>query len=351
MVTSAQKKGQIRWINIAKLICILAVVSQHGGLPMQLPYPMYRATELAVPTFFLLAGITSYLSCDRNADKKISSEILRHLKAFLGPYCFASVCYNVLALRRFDLISALTATINFSGAAHFYFAFVYLQFILIGPFLYRVVRYYRERYVQQGVVFAALLFVAYLSIRYTSMLPIYGGGYYLLGGTYLPMFYLGMIVANRMALAKPRQKWQQWTHVGVSVLLWGVWLAVMCKDNYAMDKYLPFGAGINPPSISCFVFGLLTLYMFHSVGTMLEEIHTGPVNGLLNGLSWLGRCTMYIFLFHWYMLNTVCASLGLTSVWAIRIVYYFMMVCVPVALKVLVDLVKRWFKKVMSAEA
>ncbi len=344
------KPKHIRWINIAKLICILAVISQHAGLELALPYPLYRATELAVPTFFLLSGITLFLSCQRNAEKKIFPEIWRHCLSLLAPYALATAVYVVFnIIGFFDLMSFINAFLTFSASPQLYFSFIYLQFIIVAPFLYRLIRYYRNNYVALSLMLCATILFAYLSFNYSVMFNNIGGGArYLLGATFFPLFYIGMVFGSCMHRFDHRSLKANVVNICVSAALWGGWLALMCVDQYAMDQYLPFGDGRNPPSVSCFVFGLLTLYLMHSVGVTFEHTKSRALEKVIGWLSRFGKFTMYIYLFHWFALYRICIYLPIDSIHVKRLAYYALMIGLPVATQLIVQFVKRWFMRAMQ---
>lgn len=135
-----------------------------------------------------------------------------------------------------------------------------------------------------------------ICIRYTNILPVHGGGKFLFGGTYLMLYYLGMVLAQSKLFKMNLH--HRVGMLGISVILSGTWIVLNTYHKLPFDNYLRtyWGDGFNPPSVSFMVYAMGMLFICYSFFSILEEM--GICNRIVSVLAIIGRNTLYIFMYH-----------------------------------------------------
>lgn len=89
---------------------------------------------------------------------------------------------------------------------------------------------------------------------------------------------------------------------GVVVALFVGTLAIttiLCKfvqiNRCQIDRYFPFGGGINPPSISLCMYAILIAFTLLFLEKVLSTFDLTMAYRLLGGFAFLGRYTLHIF--------------------------------------------------------
>lgn len=302
---------RIQWIDCAKAVAIVAVLIDHNsGLLYKNP-AIERASYFSVSLFILLSGIAAW----KPADPQTSVEKGKYafftpfskFRGILTDYALAVLLLQIWYTRFFDLKTYLTDLANFSIQSHYYFLVFFLQLKLISPALVSWCRFCNTRKGKWGWQLATLAFLGWFSsilIRCTFVLPVYGGGQFLFGGTYLLLYYLGIFLSS--ANIFDRTKKQCAVLFVTSGAAWCGCLWMICRDIRPLDVYLiPYwGGGINPPSVQLMMFALATLFFTYAGVTLLEELTAGKY--IVNGIAVIGRYTLYIFMYHRFIRDIIC---------------------------------------------
>lgn len=91
----------------------------------------------------------------------------------------------------------------------------------------------------------SVFIIASLTTNYTSILGIYGGGGKLLGGTYIILFYIGMILNKYKVFSSENKVTIALTLLIAGTAWWGVW-RLMCNGYQTdIDAKFPLGTGLN----------------------------------------------------------------------------------------------------------
>ncbi len=174
---------------------------------------------------------------------------------------------------------------------------------------------------QEVLLFVPIVFVAYLTTNYSNIFNIYGGGGKLLGGTYLIVFYLEML------LAKHYDTWGRYNIIKsiiISVVLACAWWCFECRDYFHIDSLIPFGAGFNPPSITSITMSIIMIFASYGIFTTLEQCrYTRFITAFI---SWLGKYTLYIFLYHRLFLDYILTKFEFQSIQIKRLIYFGAMI-------------------------
>lgn len=336
------KKTEI-WINLAKFIAIFAVLVDHSYGLLYHRSSIQFLSVYSVYLFILLMGITNYWSFERNFGN-LKKKVLFGILHIGGAYILATAIYQVTAYHSFDLLRFLTALIYFNASGPFYFVLLYIQLLIAAPFLFYAMKLSYNRYMNSKVkiwtahiiIGGGVLLTSSLTNRFTNILGIYGGGGVLFGGTYLFQLFLGMLIAENYRFLRGG-------FLGFIVFL-GLticWWRFICLDHFSLDSRLPFGQPGSQASISAVLFALMVAGLVYNLDCIMSSFHfTKKISSIW---SWLGKHTLYIFLYHRYFLDFWLARLEFLerNIWIKRISYITVMVFGSIA----IEYVVRWGKK------
>ena len=357
----SQKKKRAEWVDAAKLAAILAVLLDHTHEILYQSHQLGFFSLYNVSIFILLMGVTTYWSYRKADERRVAGqwaagrqgaargkgveadvagqsattveagqrdgtrsagavlreETLRVLRKCLGiflPYLLATTVYFLVLFDSYDFSIYWYYLWHFSLSAPFYYVFLYMQLVVVSPFLYAFVKRTESRKWLWIVGAAVILVISSLTTNHTNIADIYGGGGKLFGGTYLFLLYLGMLfgavhdgVVNRLAGSGRKAGSLLPVCVGflVSLGFTLAWWQFFARNEGGIDAHLPFGPGFNPPSISLTLFACgmgLTVFF---LGQVVDRIDRKALSGCFSALAWLGKHTLYIFLWHRFFLDIV----------------------------------------------
>lgn len=295
-------KNRITWIDCAKYCAIVAVAVDHSHtLLYQSQYIAY-ASYFSVTLFILLSGLSawySYLNRPQTVAyqlKKIGQLSLQYLFAVFIVYRYQN--------KSFDLVSYLGAALSFNIQAPYYFFLFFFQLLLISPLLLNWCQWCNAHCRISAILYhtgtvIVLFALSAVCINYTSILPVHGGGKFLFGGTYLPVYYIGVLFGNCKLLQLNNARFHR-IMLCASAPLWVCWVFLMKHQILPIDDFLSplFGPGFNPPSFEFVVFAILSLFLFYSLFSLLERSNTYIISKTVKVISTLGKYTLYIFMYH-----------------------------------------------------
>lgn len=261
---------RVRWIDCAKALAILAVMTDHTTGILYTDGNVALASYFSVPLFVIIAGMMCYGSNQRR-ELTWYQAFFRSSRGIVAAYLLANAVYMIWNSHRFDLLAYLRYVVSFNQCAPFYYVLLYLQLMLVGKLLYSVISRPAGKYplIRDIAVGAVLLAFCSWTTGYTDILGVYGGGGKLLGGTFLFLFYLGMLVRRYGLLENVTLK-KAAILSAAGLVLWYVWWRFACVDHFALDSRLPFGGGFNPPSITETVMAVAVLCLSCGVFSLFE---------------------------------------------------------------------------------
>ena len=232
---------RIEWIDCAKCVAILAVVTDHcNGFLYTNPYIAY-ASYFSVSLFVLLSGISTWITYQRGKEISFGSQFQKVKKLFL-TYAVATFLVLCILQHRFDLKEYLFYLIGFSIQGPYYYLIFFIQLLMISPVLVNWCRFVNDsknKWVMHLVTLCFLGWFAYISINYTHILKTAGGGErFLLGGTYVILYYLGMMLSSNKAFesgggGRAKRLLIAWGCIGIAVL----WVP-MKRDFYRIVMWI-----------------------------------------------------------------------------------------------------------------
>lgn len=169
-------------------------------------------------------------------------------------------------------------------------------------------------------------------IRFTYMLPVHGGGQYLLGGTFLFLYYLGILAAE-IHLFQHLYRCRVLVLI-LSGVLWIFWWLSNAYGWLKLDIWFQgyLGLGFNPPGLQVMIFAIITLLFLYSFFSLLEERARFMGVIVIRVFSVIGQHTLYIFMYHLLVLHLVLQYFPWLnkSKWLMRFGTFIPMVIVPV---------------------
>lgn len=336
---------KIKWIDGAKFIAILAVLVDHSREILYTNYRIAMSSYFSVTLFIFLSGMTMYYSDARHESETYFMSIIRGIKKIVTAYLLGTFIYQICVFRFFDFATYLKYLIGFNISGPLYFVLLYLQLMLVNKFLYKLSG---GGIIGDIMISAVILFVSCITTNYTNILNVYGGGGKLLGGTYLLVFFLGMIIAKYDLLYWIRRK----NNLAMCLLIGGLaisWWEFMCRDMFTLDRKMPFGSGVNPPGISLIIMAAIMLALSCSVFTFLEKADHKFINFCLTIVYGIGQCTLYIFIYHRLFLDYLLVPyIQFPNLWLKRCFYFMIMIIGPIFIKSVVILIEKYMNMALS---
>lgn len=327
------------WINCAKFLAIFAVLIDHTNYVLYSNQHIALASYYSVSLFVLISGYLCYSSNIKH-NRTYGQTIIKSCKRITLAYLLATFIYIISIYKFFDFQVYIDAVIHFNASGPFYYVFLYIQLMIANKAIYKLL-VFSEKYnkilemmydIGLGIV---LLIIASLTTNYTNILGIYGGGGKLLGGTYLFLFFIGMIL-NKYNVFSHLQKLTLILISGVAGIAYWGWWRIMCKGyQSAIDSKFPFGGGYNPPSITFSVLAIFMMFLcfgFFALCSLNSISNTIP-----KMVGWIGQHTLYIFLYHRLWLDFYLVDyVTIDNIHIKRVVFYSVMVFASIALEYVV---------------
>ena len=256
-------------IQVFRALAIMAVILAHT-CPLGLMTVICRPfVNLCVPLFLFLSGYLTKLD-NRDWGAVFKKRTIR----VLIPYLIWTVLYTIEAGNIKKLPVNILTT---GGAAHLYYIFVYIQFVLLTPLMGRLAR---SKYQFVGWLIAPIALALY---KYIPLLTGHPLNFYVhtvcwnacLG--WFTFYYLGLLLGNRIMVKK--------YSLTVLIVLYAVSILLQIGEGYAWMRL----GGSNPGTVlkySSLVTGTIACLIAY---TILER------GGLKKDYKWLVTVGNYSF--------------------------------------------------------
>lgn len=336
-----QKTGHIKWLNCAKTVAILAVLTDHSWNTLYSDQRIQEAAFFSVSLFILLSGMTSYMSDERH-DESWLQNFIRSSKKLVIAYLIAVVIYELCLTRTFSIVKYFDYVIHFNASPPHYFVLLYLQLMVVNRPLYLLLKKFESMKYSAAYELLTLLVVTVFSIwttKHTQFLGVYGGGGKLLGGTYLILYYLGMLCAKHGWLSGLNiKKSAILTIIGGAAYI--AWLGIVLRfGREAIDRHFPFGDGLNPPGVVIGVMAVAMLVFCAGLFSLMDNFDA--LRPIVDVFDRVGNHTLYIFIYHQLFL-LVCINyagliLPMRNKWMKRLVYFAAMLIGPIVMELVIN--------------
>lgn len=282
------------------------VVDHCNGLLYSNPF-IACASYFSVSLFIILSGYTVRITDSAKRRRTFSYQLKKVGRLYL-QYAVATFILLIFYNRFFDLKTYVTHLLNFSIQAPYYFFLFFFQLLLVSSFLLLWCRFCSSRRFPIVWHLVTALFLFWFStvlIRFTYILPVHGGGQYLFGGTYLFLYYLGILAAE-FDLFQHLYKYRMPVLI-LSNALWIFWWLSYANGWLKFDIWFQdyLGRGFNPPGIQLMIFACITLMLLYSIFSFLEERASFMGTVIVDIFSVLGQHTLYTFMYHLLVLHLI----------------------------------------------
>lgn len=277
-------KKRCRWIDFLKSLAMVAVILDHTSKFHKSGLVQYH-TGFAVGLFILVAGINSGMSIEKNCNNR-TQYLMKRTKGIIIPYIVATLTYSIYYDGfKFDLIKFIGKLITFSASGPFYFVFFFLQLIFCSVFIFNIfMKHNKGILMDGGILFVIYLLCIYLN-RCTDMGPFYGGAKYLLGGSYLFLFCLGMVIYKYMNRLLNKK----------TSILW-LLLTLLCFAIFEIYQ-LYYKGWSNPPN-KYTVFYILIIFSIVFIIKNICTLKNKSLDRLVDIINMIGSNSLYVFLYH-----------------------------------------------------
>lgn len=301
---SSHTAKRLLWIDCAKAFAIIFVLLDHLAGRLFFRPKFYHATAFAVALFVMLSGFSAQLNVIRRP-VTYGKQINRIIRLFL-QYAFATLLYSLFQ-PGWSFASYLTAVFTFSASGPFFFLLFFFQLLLTTPILTRLflkISLCKHRVLLSVAALLCAAIISSLCYHQTYILPVGGGGQYLLGASYFLTYCLGMLLATCPYFQNNSICWYEWA---IPFMLWIILVAM------SMMGYLPFsgglfflfGEGYDPPGFSLILQAFILLLFSRAFFCRLEQIRFPLIRWPLDVCAWLGRHTLSVYMYHLLILQLI----------------------------------------------
>ena len=260
-----------------------------------------------VSLFIICGGVSSSMSFEKCKDpgRKWSKSVSR-IASLLGYYTVALVLTRIVYTGRLDLDIFLSSWMSFP--AQFYFVLFFCELLLVAPIVYALLLKYRGKYLQTIVSIVGIMFVAFYCMFFTNVPQVYGGGGYLLGGSYLLLFAIGCFFTLNVPFSEKK------TLISIASVMM-IPLTVALALKFSAGRSVGLVWALNPPGLLRMGYALSLFIGFY----FLLKVRRLQSSRVVQWFAWFGRHSLDIFLYHMIVLFALLKLLPAFSgwVWAI----------------------------------
>lgn len=273
---------RLHWLDIVRFIAVLSLILEHlYGAAYHNP-DFRRHVSFSVELFVLAGGYASVLAFGKKG--RGTAYVVIRLGRLLIPYAVATLLYHIFLAPKLDPVIFMRQLLTFSASGMFYFVLFYAQLILISGFLFRLM--HRKHVWFQLLVLVFTVIISYASMRWIIFPGAYGAGRFLLGGSYLFLFVLGVFLGERLGRLSRRQ---------VRVLgLVGVAVLVLFE---ALGTFrLPLE---SPPALHQQLLALVIFFLVFAGEVWFPGLYG---KAWLGAARFIGKSSLTIYLYHYLAL-------------------------------------------------
>ena len=340
-------KTTIDWINCAKFMAILAVLLDHSFGTLYTSERLIWASRYSVSLFIIISGFLSYRS---NRKHKFSyyETVIHSLKNIVLTYIIAVLIYQIVIYKSFDLVVFINSLIRFNLSGPFYYVLIYINLMLINKLLYNLISFNSKMaIVKDTIIGYFIILVAYITTNYSNVLNVYGGGE-LFGGTFLFLYYLGMMFEKYKIFEKTNL-----VKCLVSMNIGGTFYICCwnfaCNNGLALDGLIKNFGGFNPPGITLMILSISMIFFCYGAFNLLDRIK--QLSFVVRFLSWLGSHTLYIFLFHaLWLIYFLRPYVVISNVYIKFIVYFVVMIAGSMFIEYVINCICKIYRNVYKSQ-
>jgi len=335
-----------KWINVAKIVAMFAVLVDHTSGVLYHSMEIKIGSYYSVSLFILCMGVTTWWSYS-NVDRGIYKKVLKHLWGVLVPYIVSVFVLYGVRFKQINIGDVFLHCIHFDAEPPHYYICLYLQLLLISPVVFYLLKHTLSHkrlgvFAYEILIGIIILMISAITTNFTNVYDVMGGGGKLLGGTYLFVFFIGMLIGKHSdhIMQIPKKLWQVLlVTICVSLIVVG-WNRFICWDQFSVDMLFPFGEGGDVPSFSIFIYALSILLLIMAICRLCDFTHCKVFEIVIAVMDWLGNHTLFIFLYHFTIMDYL-KLIPFSYIWVARIVFFALMIIIPIILEWLYKKVKK----------
>ena len=133
------------WINIGKLIAIIAVLTDHLYGTLYSSEGLQRLSFYSVSLFILLMGVTTYWSFSK-AICPIGKKVVQRIIGIIVPYAVAVFIYEIVKHKSFSFAEYINSLIHFNASGPHYYVLLYIQLLIVAPIVFYIINRLTGKY-------------------------------------------------------------------------------------------------------------------------------------------------------------------------------------------------------------
>ena len=330
-----------RWIDITKCIAIIAVLVDHLYTRAYHSEIILKSTYLSVGLFVLTQGFSTYLSYKESKVPLYKKVFVRILEIFI-PYVLATFICLVVLYKKFDIRQFIFSIVNFNATGPYYYVCLYIQLVLVSPVIFIIIkRINMTKYpgITKIMFMIGILIISYLTSTYTQINESYGGGSKLLGGSYLILLCIGMFFGDSYSKIRKIEKTASTKQIIICLIIAAGNLYYICKYGFNYLNIDIFGSGLNPPGLPIIIYAVAVFAAIVLISVRCNDII--QCSKLIDIMCYVGKHTLYIFLYHEIVLIIVDSYICNMNIWIKRVGYMSIMLAVPLVLDNIIAIIRR----------
>lgn len=334
-----------RWIDIAKTIAIIGVLTDHLKGTLYSTNSIQRISFFSVTLFILLMGITTYNSFDTSL-LPIYKKVIKRIVGIVLPYIIACFVFCVAIDRGFDWNNFWTRLINFNASGAHYFVLLYIQLIILAPLLFYFLKL-TNRIKNRTITLITEIFlggggiacVAWICNTHSKIAEIYASK--LFGGSYLLVLYIGLLVGKYYQnIINMSKRLKVITGVVAFIFLISIQHIIIYDDILKKDVIL--GSSLNPPGVIIIIYSFIVMMFIYYSERLVTYINNRFLNVICTLLGFIGKHTLYIFLYHLLFRSILNHFISGWNAWLKTSMYYLVLIIGPIIIEMIIKKMKEY---------
>lgn len=305
-------------------------VSGRGGVMVQhvngILYTDQRVANSVlwvVAAFVILGGYNIMSSWRQNR----VADVGKRLRKIIIPYVICTCVYVIWEEHFFSAERVWQRILHFNAAGPLYFVAVYIQLVVISPFLIGCINWAdkKSRVFRHTFLLVSVLSVSYISIHYTDILNIGLGGGNIFSGFWLIFWYGGMVFSAEKREWGARRK-KVFSAVLLSLcILWEYIFVFRDYNNIFRGKYGNMYHMTAQMTWWNALEAFLVVFLIKEGIELLEMKESRAIAIGLRPISYIGKMSLYIFLYHILFRDIYQMYFSCENIWAGRFMCFLFM--------------------------
>lgn len=334
------------WIDRAKTVCIGGVVLQHVRGYVYTNDKIFYSVWFVVALFIMIGGYNAMSSYKRHKYFALKQKLI----GILVPYAFATIIYRCFELHFFDAEDILNHLIRFDACGPMYYVAVYVQLLLVTPFLISLVLmcHRGKRIMKLVISVSTVVMICYITVHYTNIFDIIIGGGDLFAGPWLLFWFAGMLIYD-LGVLRICDK-HRFCSAIVSTTVLVIWQILFVEKGMNLKLSAIFhGTKVGMTWANSFQ-AVAFLFWFKSVIRIIEiDIikKNAEIQFVLRSAAFWGKHSLYIFLYHMLFLSVYKDYLGYDAYFN-KITCLVFIITAPIILEIVLKMVNKWVATQMT---